>query len=361
MARSRGAVVGGCLGAALVGVALLGGPSNDGPPLDPRSDGPLGTSAMVDLLRGVGSRVELSVGLPGADDDVALLLRDRLDAGQLDQLRSWVSEGGTLVVTDPASGITPPAELAGPLEGDGPLLREVCTIDALADVVEVDGGAAARYATDGTTGSCLGSEGSAFVVTTSVGAGDVVAVGGAAFVTNERLGRRDNAILAVALLAPRPGLTVRIVDAPIPAGGGDTDLYDLVSDGVRRLGLQLGIAFVVYAVWRAIRFGRPVVESQPVEIAGAELVSATGRLLERARAPGPAAEVLRADLRRALCTRFGLAPDGSADDLVALVARRSALDPAVARSAVSVDPVTTDAELVAVARAVASVHQEVLR
>lgn len=364
MASSRGVVVAGCVGAGLLAVALLGRPPNDGPPLDPRSDGPLGTSALVSLLEGLGAEVELSVGLPDGRDDVALLLADRLDEEQTDAVLTWVRQGGTLVVTDPSSSLVPPSLGAiDPLAPVDPedLERGICTLDALAGVEVVDGGAATRFDTGLGHGTCLGSRDFAFVVATAEGDGDVVAVGGAAFATNDRLAEQDNAVLAAGLLAPAPGTTVRFVEPPIPAGGGDKTLYELVSDGVRRGGLQLGIAFVLYAAWRALRLGRPVREDQPVAIAGSELVSATGRLLARGRSPGAAAEVLREGLRKALRARLGVPVHTSPDDLAHLVAERSGLDLERALAAVGDHPVTTDDELVVVAQAVSSVHQEVLR
>src|SRR3546814_8139145 len=92
-------------------------------------------------------------------------------------------------------------------------------------------------------------------------------------------------MLAAPLLAPEPATTVRFLDPPVPAGGGDESLIDLIPPGVERALLQLGVAFVLYAVWRAIRLGRPVREDQPVRIAGSELVAAVGRLLGRTRRP----------------------------------------------------------------------------
>ncbi len=360
MAVSRGAVVAGCIGTGLLAVALLGGSPNDGPPLDPRSDGPLGTSALVSLLEGLGADVELSVGLPDVDDEIALLLSDRLDDEQTDAVLGWVRRGGTLVVTDPASSFVPAVSLPSDVLAPEDLDRGICTVAALDGVETVDGGAAVRYDTSVGHTSCLGSRDFAFVVVSTEGEGQLVAVGGAAFATNDRLAAEDNAVLAAGLLAPRSGTTVRFVDAPIPAGGGDKTLYELISDGVRRAGLQLGLAFVVYALWRAIRLGRPVREPQAVEIAGSELVAATGRLLERGRSPREAAEVLRDGLRRDLRARLGVSLDASTDTLAQVVAERSGVDLQDARTAVGDHPVTSDDELVAVARAIATVHQEVI-
>jgi hypothetical protein len=360
MRVSGGAVVVGCVGAGLLAVALLGGRPDDGTPLDPRSDGPLGTSALVSLLEDLGADVELSVGLPDEGDDVALLLADHLDEEQTDAVLAWVRGGGTLVVTDPGSSLAPAMSLPGDALETEDLTRGICTIAALDGVQTVDGGAAFRYDTGLSRSSCFGSRDFAFVVVSTEGSGQVVAVGGAAFATNERLDEVDNAVLAAGLLAPRGGLTVRFVEAPLPAGGGDKTLYELVSDGVRRAGLQLGMAFVVYALWRSIRLGRPVREPQAVEIAGSELVAATGRLLERGRAPGASAEVLREGLRRDVRARLGVAGDIPPAALAEVIAERSGVDPAEALAAVGDHVVSTDDELVAVARAVASVHREVL-
>ena len=110
-----------------------------------------------------------------------------------------------------------------------------------------------------------------------------------------------------------------------------------------------------------MRLGRPVPETQPVEIAGSELVGAAGRLLERGRASGPSAEVLRARLRRALAARLGVPPSAPPATLRQVVVERTGADPALVEAAVGEHPVTSDDELVAVARAVATIHQEVLR
>lgn len=359
----RGAVVAlAVAAAALVAAFLAGPPRRDGPPLDPRSDGPLGTSALVALLERFDADVELSAGLPSGPDDVALLLQDRLDEDQTAAVQAWVRAGGTLVVTDPGSSLVPlPASSGSPFD-PAALEPGTCTIGALDDVATIAGGAAVRYEVQESDDLCFGSRaGGAFVVASAQGRGEVVAVGGAAFATNDLLGDDDNAVLAVALLAPEPGMRVRVVDAPLPAGGGDKTLGDLVPGGVKRALLQLALAFVAYAAWRAVRLGRPVAEAQPVQLAGSELVSATGRLRSRSRAPAASAIELRDDLRRRLRTRFGVHPDADVATLATIVARRTGLAVEDVLAAVDDRPVATDTELVALTRAVTALNQEVPR
>ena len=79
------------------------------------------------------------MGLPDADDDVALVLQDRLDEAQTEAVLAWTRAGGTLVVTDPASSLTPEVLPAPPSE-DETIARGVCTVEALDDVEEIDGG-----------------------------------------------------------------------------------------------------------------------------------------------------------------------------------------------------------------------------
>jgi len=358
----RGAVVGALvvLGALLV-VVLFGGPGRrEGPPLDPRSDLPDGTSAMVSLLDRVGADVVLSGGLPDRDDDVALLLVDRLAPDDRATLERWVEDGGTLVVTDPYSPFAPGR--ATRVRTDEVLRRGTCTIAALDDVEQIDPGDAWLFERAGSDGSCGGVQSRGWYVwATAVGQGQLVAAGSPWFLTNERLGEEDNAMLAVALLAPAEGTRVRLVDAPIPAAAGDKTLGDLVPRGLVRALFQLAAAFVLYAIWRAIRLGQPVREQLPVEVAGSELVTATGQLIARTQAHADAAQILRTQARRRVARRFGLPADTPPDRLAAEVANRTGLPAEDVRAALDDRPVTSEDQLLALTRSIATLDQEVPR
>jgi hypothetical protein len=123
---------------------------------------------------------------------------------------------------------------------------------------------------------------------------------------------------------------------------------------------QLGIAFLAYALWRSRRLGAPVDEAQPVAVAGSELVSAVGALLDRAGSPEHAAEVLRADLRRFLGDRLGV-PAGAPPDVLATVAHdRVGADRDRVAWALGPTPVTDDTQLVALAQTIDRIREEVL-
>jgi len=363
----------GLLAVALALAALFGGrPPVQGEPLDPRSSGPLGTKALVDTLGELGARVELVAGVPDADTEVALLLADALDATAREELLAWVREGGRLVAADVASPLTPEVVDATSLGITTPSLAPGdCPLAAMADVgrVTVPGGAV--YAVDeGAVGCYPRGEGSWLVARTE-GEGAIVALGGPATFTNLELGAQDNALLAAALLLGgqdgRQGRPrVAVLETP-PPGGGDATLTDLIDPSVRSAFVQLLIAFGLVVLWRSRRLGRPVVERNPVEVPGSELVVAVGNLLQTARRPGRAAALLRADARRLLTERLGLPAGADAEVIADAAASRTGVHradvaevlddgDAPAKGAAQVD----EARLVALAQSAEAVRRTTL-
>src|SRR5204863_7283548 len=172
--------------------------------------------------------------------------------------------------------------------------------------------------------SCFGDGQTAFVMKAPIGKGAVVSLGGASVFTNDALDEADNSVLAVRLLLPVEGTPVTILDPNAP-GSGTTTLGDLISDRVFQAMLQLGVAFIVYALWRSRRLGRPVTEPQPVAIAGSQFVRAVGGLHHRTHSVGRAAETLRLDTRRTVCERFGIPLYTDVDTLARITADRTGL------------------------------------
>lgn len=357
------------LGLVLVLVVLAAGnPDEDpGEPLAPDGTGPAGAKAMVLLLDELGAEVDIEDGVPAADVDTAVLLEDQLDGTRAEELQRWVQAGGTLVVADPRSPLTP--LVSGPLGDDGPLGdtaveldRGDCDVDDLDEVDRLDLAAGIAYEVSGEARSCFGDGESAFVVEQAHGAGTVVAVGGPDPFTNDGLGRADAAVLVADLLAPQPeGTRVAFLErgAPAIAGDGEETLADLVPEPVTLALVQLGLAFAFYVWFRARRAGRPVAEPRPTTLAGSELVDAVGRLLQQERDPERSAGLLRDDLRRRLARRFGLSPGADLDDLVA-AAERAGADPDRLRAVLAGPPVSDGDALTTLARDIDTTRREIL-
>lgn len=366
-------LVAGVVLAVVVGVLLIGGGPSTDRPLDPRSHEPDGTSALVALLRELGSEVALDADRPDAATDVALLLRDRLGDGETADVQRWIRRGGTLVVIDPTSSFAPRnadgrvlgdlGDLGGPSDPGVALDVGSCDVAPLQrdgiTAIEVPG-PVAPYEVAPSAQSCFGDGDTAYVVATRDGAGTVVALAGSGIATNRALADADNAPVLATLLAPTGDTRLSVLDPPSPAPTGEETLWGAVPTGVKRALAQLALAFVVYAVWRARRLGRPVQEAQPVAVASSELVAAVGGLLERTGSTQHAADLLRAELHRELVAQLGLPPDLPPGAFSRIVAARSGLDAERLEFAVGPRPVDTDQELVNVAQAIDVVRKEVL-
>jgi hypothetical protein len=359
------------LGLALV-VAVAGRGPEEGNPLDPASPGPLGTKGLVEVLRGLGGRVSVSADRPGAGTETALLLSDDLTPERRRGVLDWVGRGGTLVVADPGSAVTEVEPVGSTRIGllDAEIERR-CEVAALGDVgrVAAPGGVVFKVpegpAGPGGTGgggarACFPRNDGAWLLVQPLGEGTVVRLGGASVLVNQELGEADNAILLASLLVPVEGTTVQVLQPPLP-GGGTAGLGDLIAPRVRLALWQLVVAFVLLALWRARRLGRPVAEPQPVQLPGAELVVAVGNLLQRAKGRGQAAGLLTDDLRRSLAERLGLPPSAPADQVADAVAARTAVPrERVLRTLTQTTP-GDEAELVALSQAIDTVRREVTR
>ena len=146
---------------------------------------------------------------------------------------------------------------------------------------------------------------------------------------------------------------------PPRVGEGKKSLGDLISPRLKAAFVELLIAFLVLCLWRARRLGRPVLEPQPVELAGSELVVAVGNMLQQARRRGQAADLLRDDLRRTLAERLSLGPDAPPEVVAEVAAARTGVDRQEILRALRQTEPPSDAELVVLAQTTEAVHQEV--
>jgi hypothetical protein len=354
---------------ALLVVGALTADQRTARPYDPASTSPEGTHAVIELAERFGARVQVAQGFP-VDADVAVAFEDVVPATRTDEVRRWVAAGHTLVMADARSELTPPADVAV-ASLSGPVLRQGrCDIAALAAIGSLDLGRQAtrfRYLPAPGLSSCFADDDGAFAVLRAEGSGGVVGLADGSVFQNRNLGSADNAVLVTALLAPHPGVRVAILtDAAFPGAPRDEDasvgnsLGRLITPSVRLLLLQLGVALAVFAVARGRRLGRPILEPQPVQIAGSALVGAVGNLLQQRRDPEPAANLLRADLRRTVAERVGLPATAPPSVLAEAVSARTGRPAAELRDVLDDRPLAGDAELVSLAAQIDIVRQEVL-
>jgi len=370
----------GVVGLVLVG-ALAGTPNSEGRAFDPTSNGERGTKALVALLKDFDADVKVLADQPPPPDvDIAIAFPGDIPKSREDALRRWVRQGHTLVIADPSSELNPyGGESTRPVGigfGEVEVRRGACTIDALDQANTMSLGdesfairSARRFAVPPGAQQCFTNvaeldeieeqHDTAVIVSAREGQGHIVSVGAPDIFTNTLLDEADNAVIAVDLLAPRPGQTVAVLQRP--AGEvEEPELADLLSTGVKLALVQLVLAFVVYAIFRGRRLGKPVLEPQPVQIPGSELVSAVGNLLQQTKSPDRAAAVLRFDLRRRLCERLGLPGTVSAEVIAASVEARTGIAQETSLPLLVDLPCTTEPQLLDLAGGLDDLRRAVL-
>ena len=191
---------------------------------------------------------------------------------------------------------------------------------------------------------------SALVETLRPNGATTIILGSSSAFSNDRLASSGNAALAL-------GLTDNARVAWVPGGlaigavpHSRQGLFNLLPSRLLWATLQLFIALAVFALWRARRLGRPVVEPLPVVVRASETVEGRGRLMHAARTRGAAADALRAATIRRLSTAVQLGLDDDPASVIAVVAEQSGWsDSEVAALLYGGEP-PDDAALVAIAQ-----------
>lgn len=319
-------------GAVVLAVVAAGG---RGGRLDPRSPTPEGSRAVAQVLGDLGVRVERRTTTAtvaraaGPGSTVLVTEPDLLAESQVAAVRAT---GAHLVVL----GGGDPGRFAPGVRAAEPSQPEVRQPGCRLGAARRAGAAAAGgfgYAVDaeavtGRVQQCYAREGVPSLVRVRADGRTITFLGNPAALTNRAFGDDGNAALALGLL----GQTAHLVWyqpslADVPADAAQTSFYDLVPDGVRWGLVQLLVAAVLLALWRARRLGPVVAEPLPVVVRAAEATEGRARLYRRASARGTAAEALRSAVRTRLAGALGLPPGAPPAALVDAVAARSRHSP----------------------------------
>ncbi|MDQ0698254.1 MULTISPECIES: DUF4350 domain-containing protein [unclassified Streptomyces] len=362
--------------------------------LDPRSADPKGSRAVAELLKARGISVTVATTLDEATaatgPDTTLLvagpnLLTRSQQLRLDETAS-ASAGRTLLI---APGPAATTRLAPGVRAEPhhvvSALSPSCELPAarLAGTADMGG---IRYTPQAPTAiTCYPTAGRPSLVVLPTGAGgDTVLLGAPDLLHNERLDKQGNASLALQLLGSRPHLVWYLPsltdpsattddDSPgdeneeQPEGGARDDaadessFLDLVPSGWLWGTLQLTIAAVLAALWRARRLGPLVTERLPVAIRASESAEGRSLLYRKANARDRAADALRAATRTRIAPLTGVpARDAHTPDvlLAAVSARITTPDHDVSTLLFGTAP-PTDAALVLLADQLDALEREV--
>ncbi|WP_329560463.1 DUF4350 domain-containing protein [Streptomyces uncialis] len=294
--------------------------------LDPRSAEPLGSRAVSELLadRGVDTRVvtttEEAAAAAGPGTTLLVAAPDLLTDGQWTRLRTATAESGgrtVLVAPGPASDRLVPGVTADQAPSAERTLGPDCALPAANRAGDADTGGYRYHVSAPRAESCYPSGGLPTLVrvpagpdaTATAANGDTVVIGSPGPLYNDRLDEHGNASLALQLLGSRPQLVWYLPSLSDDAlDGADREFTDLIPSGWLWATLQLGIAFVLTALWRARRLGPLVPERLPVAIRASETAEGRARLYRKANARDRAADALRTATRTRLAPLVGVSP-----------------------------------------------------
>jgi hypothetical protein len=320
----------GVVALALVGVLAAVTASNV-VPLDPRSTAPAGTHALSVLL---GAR-DVTVGVPGTVADlvggasaggetVVLAEPGQLSDGVLHRL---AASPATVLLIGPQARELAAFSVGASVDNlvADDVLSPGCRLPAAVTAGSIRFDGLVYAARPGLTACYRDGPDAALLSATRPGGGRTFVLGNGGLLSNAHLAAQGNAALGLGLLdeAPRVAWVPPGALGGALAAGDRRGLVSLLPDGLVWGLVQLLVALVLFALWRARRLGRPVVEPLPVVVRAAETVEGNARLLHAASARSTAATALRAATARRLASRLRLGRDPDPATLVAVVAEHA--------------------------------------
>ncbi|MFD5453188.1 DUF4350 domain-containing protein [Streptomyces sp. NPDC003470] len=305
--------------AGAVAIAVVRSDARHGE-LDPRSADPYGSRAVAELLadRGVSTRVVTTLddarAAAGPHTTLLVAAPDLLTARRQAELRSATAgSGGRTVLVAPGASVERlvPGVTADPARSFDSTLSPDCDLPAARRAGNADTGGIRYSSTHPRADLCYPSENLATLLRVpatspasgGTAPGDTIVLGARDILYNNHLDEHGNASLALQLLGSRPHLVWYLPSlSDTTAPDDERGFFDLIPSGWLWGTLQLFVAAVLAALWRARRLGPLVPEKLPVAIRASETTEGHARLYRRANARDRAASALRS------ATRIRLAP-----------------------------------------------------
>jgi hypothetical protein len=335
--------------------------------LSPDSTTGDGTHALADILGARGHRVQpastVRAAVTAARAGATLVITSPFlltDA----QLGALARTPASLVLVEPDESAL--AILAPQVRqsGGGPVgtLLPACSLPAaaLAGPAEM-GGAGLRVRPGTPAAQCYIQGGLPTLVRYRSGGRLITVLSSGDLLSNGFLAQQGNAALAINLLSAGGQVVwlVPPVSLSPAAAGGHHSFASLVPLAAYLVAIQLGLALLLAALWRARRLGPLITERLPVVVRAAETVEGHARLYQSRRARGRVAAALRAALLARMAPAIGLPAGAAPAAVTAALAARSALEePRITDLLYGPEP-GSDAALITLAHDLDALEEEV--
>jgi hypothetical protein len=366
---------------ALLAVLVIGSRPQDITALSINNSNPSGARALAQILRDQGVEVR-QVGPLGAaritdPANTTLVIANPAELSPF-QTDSVLNYPGDVVFVDASAdlmdALDPSLRYAQfPVRGT---VGASCTDpDALvAAEVMLDGGAVTSTDDRGPERCFVNGDGDAAYVDLEVDGARRTVIASWPIVTNAELdelghaalalrvtGRHENVVWHVASIYDTTGLTWSDGSG---AGNGDFELEaspDFMPPGTGSALFALGGAALVFAFWRARRFGPLVTEPLPVVVRSSEATRGRARLYRRGKATGRVGAAMRGAAALRMGRRLGVSRAGTEGDIVDAIARASGRTTLEVRSLLYGPPPTNNNELLQLVEDLDNLESEVHR
>jgi len=347
---------------------LFNGSATLGGGLEADNAGPAGAQAVAEVLRQQGVEVTITSTLDATEDAISdpanttLFLYDRDFFLDEDQYEKAVSLADTLVLLDPnytaLEAAAPSVALAGVLEGTA---TAKCDVFAATQAGEISSDGVGLRVIDDTAAAegCFAQDDVYSLVRVEESSKTVTVLGTTSALSNEFVGDRGNAALALNVLGEKKSLVWYIPGIGDLLGETAPTLGELSPPWVTPTILAILLGGIAAAIWRGRRFGPLVIENLPVVVRASETMQGRARLYQANSSRLHALDALRIGTVTRLATACGLSRVASVDDVIATVARVSGRDIHSVRTLLLDAQPATDRELVSLSDDLLELEREV--